>query len=69
MKQRQAIEAENDAMDELARLSRELETVNLLIVHFASRPNVVKRLADIRARLLIQKSDALARRKAASINI
>jgi len=69
MKQPQAIKAENEAMDDLARISRELETVNLLIVHFAKKPNVVRRLIEIRARLLIQKSDALARRKAASIDI
>lgn len=66
MNRAKAIEAEQRAMDELARLSRELQTVNLLIVHHRQHPKVVARLAEIRARLLIQKSDALARRRAAA---
>ena len=65
MRKKQAIDAENQAMDELARIQRELETVNLLIIHHRQHPKVVARLADIRARLLIDKSDALARRRAA----
>lgn len=54
--------ADHDAMDELARVSRELETINLLIVHFRQQPRVVRRLADIRARLLIARTDARAKR-------
>lgn len=65
MDRTRAIREDNAALDELARISRELETVNLLIVHFRLRPNVVKRLAEIRARLLIARSDAMARRRAA----
>lgn len=66
MRKQAAIEAENRAMDELARISRELETVNLLIVHHRQHPTVVARLAEIRTRLLIDRSDALARRRAAA---
>lgn len=58
-----AVAAEQAAMDELARISRELETVNLLIVHFAQRPNVVKRLGAIRRRLLDAKAAAIAERE------
>ena len=58
-----AIAAEQAAMDELARISWELETVNLLIVHFAQRPNVVKRLGAIRRRLLDAKANAIAERE------
>jgi len=61
-----AIAADHDALDELARVSRELETVNLLIVHFRQHPRLIRRLGDIRARLLMAKSDALARREAAA---
>lgn len=61
-----AIKEDNAALDELARVSRELETVNLLIVHHRQHPRIVRRLAEIRARLLIAKSDALARRIAAA---
>lgn len=59
MKRHTAVREENTQMDNLARLSRELETVNLLIVHFADRPNVVRRLAEIRARLLELKYEAM----------
>ena len=62
MNRTDAIAADNHAMDELARISRELETVNLLIVHFRQQPRVVRRLADIRVRLLIARTDARARR-------
>lgn len=54
-----AIRADNRALDELARLSREIETINLLIVHFSDKPNVVRRLAEIRARLLAIKLEAM----------
>ena len=64
-----AIAAEQAAMDELARLSWELETVNLLIVHFAQRPNVVKRLGAIRRRLLDAKANAIAERESAARHI
>ena len=50
-------------MDELARLSQELETVNLLIIHFADRPTVVRRLATIRRRLLALKAEEIERRE------
>lgn len=62
MRRNDAISEDNRAMDELARVSRELETINLLIVHFRQQPRVVRRLADIRARLLIARTDARARR-------
>jgi hypothetical protein len=54
-----AIRVDNAALDELARLQREIETLNLLIVHFADKPNVVRRLADIRARLLAIKHEQM----------
>lgn len=56
-------------MDELARISEELELVSLLIVHHRQHPTVVRKLAKLRGRLLIAKSDALARRHAASVHI
>ena len=65
MNRNDAIREDNAALDELARISEELETINLLIVHFRQRPHVIRKLAMIRARLLIAKSDALARRHAA----
>lgn len=65
MNRNDAIREDNAALDELARISEELETINLLIVHFRQRPRVIRKLAMIRARLLIAKSDALARRHAA----
>jgi len=69
MEQSIAIREENRQMDELARLSRELETVNLLIVHFADKPNVIKRLAEIRARLLELKHEAMQERAWAAQHI
>ena len=63
MNRREAIDIENFIMDDLARLSRDLETVNLLIVHFAQRPNVVKRLGAIRRRLLDIKAEIIAERE------
>ena len=66
MNRNHAIAVENAAMDELARLSRDLETVNLLIVHFADRPNVVRRLAAIRRRLTDLKHDEIERREHAA---
>lgn len=66
MNRNAAIAAENAAMDELARLSRDLETVNLLIVHHAQHPTVVRRLSAIRRRLLDLRSDEIARREAAA---
>ena len=69
VKRNEAIREENAAMDELARLSREIETVNLLIVHFRQRPQLVRRLSEIKARLLIQRSDEMARRAAASLHL
>ena len=62
MNRTNAIREDNEALDELARISRELETVNLLIIHFRQHPRLVRRLADIRGRLLIARSDARARR-------
>ncbi len=62
MNRASAIEADNRALNELARVSRELETINLLIVHFRQHPRLVRRLADIRARLIIARTDARAQR-------
>ncbi len=69
MKRTEAIREDNEALDELARISEELELVNLLIIHFRQRPTVVRKLAKLRGRLLIAKSDALARRHAAGVYI
>lgn len=62
MNQGTAIKEEHRQMEELARLSRELETIDLLIYHFADKPNVVKRLGEIRARLLELKYEAMQER-------
>ncbi len=59
MNRNAAIKEWGGAMDDLARLSRELETINLLIVHFADKPNVVRRLGEVRARLLELKHEAM----------
>jgi len=69
MEKRTAIKAENDAMDDLARLSRELEIINLLIIHFSDKPNVVKRLGEVRARLLELKHEAMQERAWAAQHI
>lgn len=50
MNRNDAIREDNAALDELARISEELETINLLIVHFRQRPRVIRKLAMIRAR-------------------
>ncbi len=46
-----AIGAWQHTLDELARVSVELETVNLLIVHFRQKPTIVRRLALTKKRL------------------
>lgn len=69
MEKHTAIRAENEAMEELARLSRELETINLLIVHFSDKPNVIRRLGEIRARLLELKHEAMQERAWAARHI
>lgn len=69
MDQQTAIREEHRQMDELARISRELETINLLIVHFADKPNVIKRLGEIRARLLELKHEAMQERAWAARHI
>ena len=53
------------ALDDLARLSRALRTIDALIIYFRQQPKVVQELHDMKALFLIQKSDALARRAAA----
>lgn len=53
------------ALDDLARLSRALRTIDAMIIYFRQQPKVVQELHDIKALLLIQKADALARRAAA----
>lgn len=62
MNRNTAITAENNVLNELARIGRELETINLLIFHFKQRPNVVKKLAPIRARLLNEQQRLQAMR-------
>lgn len=66
MNRNEAIAAENAAMDELARLSVELETLALLIVHHAQHPTVVRRLTAIRRRLQTLKANEIERREAAA---
>jgi hypothetical protein len=60
-----AIREDNAALDDLARLSRALRTIDALIIYFRQQPPIVRELHDIKVLLLIQKSDALARRRAA----
>ena len=66
MRRPDAIEAENAALDEIAALIGQIDTINRLIVHFAADPKTIKRLAPIRRTLLQLKADAQRRREEAS---
>lgn len=62
MKRSTAITAENNVLDELARLSTELHAIDLLIIHHRQHPTVVKRLAAVRTRLTTERTRLKAMR-------
>lgn len=62
MKRSTAITAENNVLEELARLSSELYAIDLLIVHHRQHPKVVKHLSAIRTRLIAERTRLIAMR-------
>jgi hypothetical protein len=64
-----AIKQDHSAMDDLARISEAIETIDRFITWFGLpryyNPAMLDRLTNVRALLLIQYSDARARRQAA----
>lgn len=62
MKRNDAITAENNVMDELARLSVELHAIDLLIIHHRQHTTVIKRLSAVRTRLITERTRLQAMR-------
>ena len=61
-----ALGVEARAMDEIAVLSRDYDTLNLLLVYFSQHPVLLPRLIDMRKRVKARLEAAQARRDAAS---
>lgn len=62
MNRNTAITAENNVMDELARLSAELHAIDLLIIHHRQHPTVIKHLSAVRRRLIAERTRLQAMR-------
>ena len=61
-----ALRSEARAMDEIAVLSKDYDTLNLLIVYFRQHPVLLPRLIEMRRRTKASLEAAQARRDAAS---
>ena len=61
-----ALRSEARAMDEIAVLSKDYDTLNLLIVYFRQHPVLLPRLIEMRRRTKTSLEAAQARRDAAS---
>lgn len=70
MQREAAIRASQAAMDELARISEELQEIDWLIVRYGQarwwNPEKVKRLSRTKQRLLAEKDEHIARREYAA---
>jgi hypothetical protein len=66
MRRSVALEVEARAMDEIAVLSRDYDTFNLLLLYFSQHPVLLPRLIDMRKRTKARLEAAQARRDAAS---
>lgn len=64
-----ALGIEARALDEIAVLSRDYDTFNLLLVYFSQHPVLLPRLIDMRRRTKERLDAAQARRNAASLHI
>lgn len=64
-----ALGVEARAMDEIAVLSKDYDTLNLLLVYFSQHPVLLPRLIDMRKRVRVRLEAAQARRDAASRHI
>lgn len=69
MRRSVALGVEARALDEIAVLSRDYDTLNLLIVYFRQHPVILPRLIDMRQRTKARLEAAQARRNAASEHI
>ena len=69
MRRSVALGVEARAMDEIAVLSRDYDTLNLLIVYFRQHEFMLPRLIDMRQRTKARLEAAQARRNAASEHI
>lgn len=66
MRRSVAIGVEQRALDEIAVLSKDYDTLNLLIVYFRQHPVLLPRLIEMRKRTKARLDAAQARRNAAS---
>lgn len=66
MRRSVALESEARALDEIAVLSKDYDTFNLLLVYFANHPVLLPRLIEMRKRTKQKLEAAQARRDAAS---
>lgn len=64
-----ALRIEARAMDEIAVLAKDYDTLNLLIVYFRQHPVLLPRLIEMRKRTKARLDAAQARRNAAGAHI
>jgi hypothetical protein len=69
MRRSVALQVEARALDEIAVLSKDYDTLNLLLVYFSQHPVLLPRLIDMRRRTKERLELAQARRNAASEHI
>lgn len=69
MRRSVALGIEARALDEIAVLSKDYDTLNLLLVYFSQHPVLLPRLIDMRKRVKARLELAQARRDAASEHI